>query len=67
MISAADKVAYRINEAVAATGVPRSTLYEEIRSGRLRTRKLGARTLIMAEDLHAWLAQLESEPVGAAR
>lgn len=56
-----EKVAYRINEAVVATGVPRSTLYEQIRSGRLRTRKLGARTLIMAADLRAWLEQLDSE------
>ena len=60
MISTPGKVSYRIAEAVAATGIPRSTLYEEIRAGHLLTRKLGARQLILAEDLRAFLEQLET-------
>lgn len=65
MVQPIEKITYRIAEAVQATGVPRSTLYEEIRGGRLRVCKLGARTLITAEALRAWLALLEAEEGGA--
>lgn len=47
-----------IHEAKALAGVGRSTIYEEIRAGRLAARKLGRRTLILSDDLSAWLASL---------
>ncbi|MBT5108269.1 MAG: helix-turn-helix domain-containing protein [Rhodospirillaceae bacterium] len=50
------KLAYGIADAVQATSVGRSSLYEEIRAGRLKTFKIGTRTLIAAESLNAWLA-----------
>ena len=50
------KLAYGIAEAVQATNVGRSLIYEEIRAGRLRTFKIGNRTLIATDDLEAWLA-----------
>ena len=49
------RLAYGINQAVEATSVGRSLLYEEIRAGKLKTFKVGTRTLIASEDLHAWL------------
>jgi excisionase family DNA binding protein len=49
---------YSIDEAVKATGIGRSCLYEEISGGRLRAVKRGRRTLILADDLKAWLASL---------
>jgi excisionase family DNA binding protein len=49
------KLAYGISEAVEATNVGRSRLYEDIRAGKLRTFKLGNRTLIATDDLTAWL------------
>ena len=48
-------LAYGINQAVEATSIGRSLLYEEIRAGNLKTFKVGTRTLIAAEDLNAWL------------
>jgi excisionase family DNA binding protein len=54
------KLAYGIADAVQATSVGRSLLYEEIRAGKLRTFKVGARTLIAADDLTAWLAAYRS-------
>ena len=58
------KLSYRIAEAVSATGVPRSTIYSEIKAGRLKTKKLGAIQLIMAEDLRDWLSKLEADHGG---
>lgn len=49
------KLAFGIAEAVQATDVGRSRLYEEIRAGKLKTFKIGNRTLIAADDLMAWL------------
>lgn len=39
-------------------GVGRSSAYEEIKSGRLEARKVGARTLITFEAAENWLGQL---------
>jgi excisionase family DNA binding protein len=49
-------LAYDIKGACRAVPVSRGTLYSEIRAGRLKKIKLGRRTLILAEDLKAWLA-----------
>ncbi len=51
-------LSYSIAEVVKASGVCRTVLYEEIKAGRLRARKLGRRTLILADDLQSWLSAL---------
>jgi len=53
------KWAFSINEAVEATGLHRSRLYEEINAGRLRIAKSGRRTLITADALRDFLKLLE--------
>lgn len=53
-----EKLAYRIPEAVAATGISRSGIYELIKSGRLRVRKVGARTLIERAELERMVREL---------
>ena len=52
------KQAFSINEACQVCGLGRVTLYKEIGAGRLRTVKVGRRTLVPAEALKAWLASL---------
>lgn len=47
-----------IGEFVQQYGVGRTTTYEEIKSGRLRARKIGKRTIIDVEDAEAWLRNL---------
>ena len=49
------RLAYGINQAVEATSVGRSLIYEQIKAGKLKTFKVGSRTLIAPEDLAAWL------------
>lgn len=50
-----NKIAYRIDEAVNATGLGRTFLYERIASGDLKSIKVGARRLILREDLLEFL------------
>jgi excisionase family DNA binding protein len=57
-----EKIGYSIEEAVLASSVGRSLIYEEIRAGNLRATKIGRRTVILADDLRAWLvAKASSE------
>lgn len=48
-----DKLTYRVDEAMRATGLGRSKIYELIKSGRLTTVKVGSRTLIKRDSLLA--------------
>ena len=59
-----EKLAYTVKEALEAIGIGHSKLYEEIAAGRLKARKLGARTLILKTDLQAWLDALPEVKVG---
>lgn len=53
-------VAYTVEMAAKAATVGRTTIYEAIGAGALKARKLGRRTVILDEDLRAWLASLPS-------
>lgn len=50
------KLGYSIREAVAATSLGRTTIYNHIAAGRLRAVRVGGRTIIPAEALHALIA-----------
>jgi excisionase family DNA binding protein len=56
------KLAYSVKQAVAATGVGRSTIYDEIRNGRLRSRMIRGRRIILGTDLLAWLRGEDPDP-----
>lgn len=47
------KLAYSIKEACAASSLGRTTIYSHIAAGRLRATRVGGRTVIPAESLHA--------------
>lgn len=53
------KLAFTIAEACHAVGIGRSKLYELIGQGRLETRKIGSRTLVLADSLRALLTAEE--------
>lgn len=58
-------IAVTIPEAVKATGMSRSALYEAMKRGDLTARKAGRRTLISFADLEAYLASLPTFQAGA--
>lgn len=62
------KLALRIEEAAELIGCKRSHTYFLIKSGRLKARKSGSRTLILRADLEAYLASTPERktPTGAA-
>ncbi len=47
------KIAYSIKEACQASSLGRTTIYNHIAAGRLRAVRVGGRTVIPAEALHA--------------
>ena len=51
-------IALTVPQAVQASGLSRSGLYEALRRGDLVARKAGRRTLIPFADLEAYLASL---------
>ncbi|WP_407668196.1 helix-turn-helix domain-containing protein [Novosphingobium rosa] len=50
------KIAYSIKEACQVSSLGRTTLYSHIAAGRLRAVRIGGRTVIPAEALHALIA-----------
>jgi excisionase family DNA binding protein len=60
------KRALSVKEAAQAAGIGRTTLFEEIRQGRITARKVGRRTIIVIEDLDAWLKSLPTRVEEAA-
>jgi excisionase family DNA binding protein len=60
-----DKMLYRVTEAMAVLSMSRSVIYDEIRSGRLRSVKRGRSRLISASAIADYIALLEQE-AGAA-
>ena len=58
-------IAVTIPDAVKATGMSRSALYEALKRGDLIARKAGRRTLIPFADLEAYLGNLPTYQAGA--
>lgn len=56
------KLSYTIEEAVEATGICRSTLYEARAAGELRMKKRGRSTIILTDELVRYLEALPDMP-----
>ena len=53
-----DRLSFSVADASEVTGVGRSQIYEAVASGELPAKKRGISTLILADDLRAWLSSL---------
>lgn len=58
------QIAYSIDAVIEAIDCGRTSIFAEIRAGRLKARKLGRRTIILDLDLRDWLAALPVKKVG---
>lgn len=56
-----DKLAFEVNEFCRLYSIGRTTFYEQIKAGHLKVRKVGTKTLVLAEDAQSWLAGLPTE------
>ncbi len=56
------QLSHSIDEVCALTGIGRTKVYQLVGNGKLKARKLGKRTIILKDDLEAFLASLESYP-----
>lgn len=61
-----EKQTYTVNQFIEAFNVGRTTTYQEIDSGRLKTYKLGRRRYISATAASEWQCRLEAETSQAA-
>ncbi|MCK9361785.1 helix-turn-helix domain-containing protein [Patescibacteria group bacterium] len=52
------QMAHSIEEASMTTNLGRDLIYEAIRTGKLRAKKFGRRTIITDEDLRAFVENL---------
>jgi excisionase family DNA binding protein len=52
------QLAYTIDEARKLMNVSISTIYREIKRGRIKVKKAGRKTLVPAESINTWLAEL---------
>jgi hypothetical protein len=59
--AATPKAARSVSEFLAAFGLSRTRLYDEINSGRLRVMKVGNRTLVSSAAESAWINLCEAE------
>ena len=54
----AARTAFSIAEVMAQSGLGRDSIYKSIREGRLKAKKFGRRTIVLASDLQAFLEAL---------
>jgi hypothetical protein len=61
------KPAYSVNETLGLLPLGRSSFYEAIKNKRLKVAKFGKKTIILAPDLAAFLADLPKGPLDSWR
>ena len=61
------KLAYTVREAIREIGIGRTKFYREIAEGKIKPRKIGKKTIILAEDIEAYLQSLPTMEATDAR
>ncbi len=52
------KSAYTVNETIREIGIGRSKLYSEIKEGKITPRKIGKKTIFLAQEIEDYLNNL---------
>ena len=52
------KPVYNLVELLKIVPIGRSSIYNEVKAGRLRAAKMGRRTLFLANDISTWLEKM---------
>ena len=60
------KSAYTVNEVIREIGIGRSKLYAEIAAGKITPRKIGKKTIFLAQDVQDYLNALPQFKSGIA-
>jgi hypothetical protein len=60
-----DRPAYSVRETLGLLPLGRSSFYAAVKDGRLKVRKFGKKTLVLAPDLAAFLAALTKAQAGS--
>jgi excisionase family DNA binding protein len=60
-------ISFDIITAAKFCGIGRSSIYEAVRDGRLKARKLGHKTLLLRRDLEAFVESLPVAPIVGSR
>lgn len=55
------KIALTVNEFLDIANIGRTKFYDEVKKGRIRVVKVGAKTLVPATEPAAWLARLAKQ------
>jgi len=56
------RLAYTVTQAARALGLSKSMIYDQLRSRRLGSVRVGKRRIITRQQIDAWLAGLPAEP-----
>ncbi|MCR6671496.1 AlpA family transcriptional regulator [Devosia ginsengisoli] len=51
-------VAYSVPDVLKMIGISRTTFYQLVKSGEIKVRKVGTRSIVLSKDLEAWVQQL---------
>ncbi len=60
------KSAFTVNEVIREIGIGRSKLYAEIAAGKITPRKIGKKTIFLAQDVQDYLNALPQFKSGIA-
>jgi excisionase family DNA binding protein len=60
-----NKLAFSVEQAAEQANCSRAYLYNEIKDGNLRAKKMGRKTIILGEDLTAYLRALPEREAAA--
>lgn len=56
-----DRISYSVPEAAEATGYSKDVVQRAMRAGDLVPRYVNSKPVILADDLHAWIANAPTE------